>query len=69
MLSTGCALCRLTGIPHEQETPAPVTTTIRLLFASAVESEVRIRRVEESVAAMLGSRVTIILCERNGATK
>ena len=26
---------RLTGIPHEQEIPAPVTTTIRLLFATA----------------------------------
>ena len=25
----------LTGIPHEQEIPAPVTTTIRLLFVTA----------------------------------
>ena len=25
----------LTGIPHEQEIPAPVTTTILLLFATA----------------------------------
>ena len=30
-----CGGDRLTGIPHEQEIPAPVTTTIRLLLITA----------------------------------
>ena len=50
-----------TGIPHEQETPAPVTTTMRLLFANVVDNEVRARRVDGSVDATLESKVTVMV--------
>jgi hypothetical protein len=38
-----------TGIPHEQEMPAPVTTTIRRLLTRALDKEVKARRVDASL--------------------
>ena len=40
--------CQRTGIPHEQEMPAPVTTTMRLLFATESERLLRVRRATGS---------------------
>ena len=50
-----------TGIPHEQEIPAPVTTTIFLDFATDSEMSERARLVEESVARESKLRVTVMV--------
>jgi hypothetical protein len=50
-----------TGIPQEQEIPAPVTTTIFLLFATESEISERVRLVGESVCKESRLRVTVII--------
>ena len=49
----------LTGIPEEQDIPAPVTTTIRRLLATASDSWVNARRDIESEEAVSRLRVVI----------
>lgn len=49
----------LTGIPEEQDIPAPVTTTIRLLLATASDSWVNARRDIGSEEAVSRLRVVI----------
>ena len=49
----------LTGIPEEQDIPAPVTTMIRLLLATASDSWVNARRDKESEEAVSRLRVVI----------
>jgi hypothetical protein len=49
----------LTGIPEEQDIPAPVTTTIRLLLATASDNWVSARRDIESEEAVSRLRVVI----------
>ena len=51
----------LTGIPHEHEIPAPVTTTIRLLFATAKDRLDNARLVGESEDDASKERVVTIL--------
>ena len=46
-----------TGMPHEHEIPAPVTTTIFLHFATASERFDNVRRVEVSVSDLFKSNV------------
>jgi len=58
----------LTGIPEEQDIPAPVTTTIRLLLATASDNWLNARRdigSEEAVSRL--SVVIGILCCTKGA--
>jgi hypothetical protein len=52
-----------TGIPQEQEIPAPVTTTIFLLLAIDKEISESARRVCVSVAASSRLRVTVMVAE------
>lgn len=49
----------LTGIPQEQEIPAPVTTTMRLLLTKVLETEARARRTDASDAAF--SRFNVVM--------
>jgi len=42
-------LAVLTGIPQEQEIPAPVTTTIRRLLTTALDKAAKARRVDASL--------------------
>ena len=51
----------LTGIPHEHEIPAPVTTTIFLLLATEREILERVRRVDELVVSSSKLSVIVIL--------
>lgn len=51
----------LTGIPHEQEMPAPVTTTIFLHFATESERLARARRVDGSVCNLSRLRATVMI--------
>jgi len=55
-----------TGIPHEQEIPAPVTTTIFLLLTTESEISKRVLLVEESVARASRLRVTVIVSVSRG---
>ena len=50
-----------TGIPQEQEIPAPVTTMILLDFATARERSARVRRVEGSEWRESRWRETVIV--------
>ena len=54
-------VCRgsfLTGIPHEQEIPAPVTTTIRLLFVTASDKFRSALLTDASLALASNGNVT-----------
>jgi hypothetical protein len=55
-----------TGIPHEQEMPAPVTITILLLFATDRESSVSDLLVERSEDVI--SRVAVIAVSTNSGS-
>lgn len=48
----------LTGIPHEQEIPAPVTTTIRLLFVTASDKFRSALLTDASLAPVSNGSVT-----------
>lgn len=49
-----------TGMPDEQEMPAPVTSTIRLLLATVSDKSTKARRVDCSLCALARSKVTVI---------
>ena len=49
-----------TGIPQEQEMPAPVTTMMRLLFATESERLARVRRATGSDDDVARSSVVIM---------
>jgi cell shape-determining protein MreD len=59
----------LTGIPQEQDMPAPVTTTI--FFPLAMDSEISdsVRLVCESIDISLRLRVTVIFATVMGLIK
>lgn len=50
-----------TGMPQEQDIPAPVTTSILLLFATERDMSERERLADASVGISARSRVTVIL--------
>jgi hypothetical protein len=50
-------------MPHEQEMPAPVTTTILFALAIARDISERERLVWESALAASSSRVTVIVAK------
>jgi hypothetical protein len=52
-------------MPHEQEIPAPVTTTILFDLATARDISERARLVWESVLAASSSIVTVIVVLQN----
>lgn len=52
-----------TGMPQEQEIPAPVTTTILFDLAIASDISESVRLVWESVLAKSSSRVTVIVAK------
>ena len=52
-----------TGIPHEQDMPAPVSTTIFLLFATEREMSDSARLVTGSVCSPFRLRVKVMMLD------